>query len=292
MNRKRRNRHAVLLLLAVLLIPAVAHADFGPKPHVEVTVVNPPREEYYLDLLVQERGAGGLIPYSAEEYAARGLDAAMFELLFSLADEGWFPVLAGDGSLPWAGKMAGRPDRNGREHYFSRTRVDDTCRIIVVTASGAVRVSEPVERHTFHVNMTYDYANNRVSLRSLAFAYLAQFASTCIPTLLIEGLLLRLFGFSFKKSGKVFLITNVATQVFLTATLGTALLFGSLLGMYYFVIPAEIVITIAEAMVFTRLFTEQTKQQRRLYAIMANLVSFLAGLYLSAYVATLISFLT
>lgn len=277
---KKRDRLAVLLLLAVLLVPAAARADFGPKPGIRLTVTNPPEEEYYLDLLIQERGAGGSIPYTAEEYAAKRLDAAMFEQLFCLADAGWYPVLAGGESLPWESGLTAFSFRGEREHYISEAYAKiyaKDFRIIVVTASGTVRVSEPVRRQTFYVNITYDYLENEIHLFPLAVVYLIQFASTCIPTLLIEGVLLLVYGFSLRKSGKVFLITNVATQVFMTATLGTALIYGSVGGALLVIVPVEIVIIVAEAKAYLRFFNEQPKYRRRAYAIVANLVSFLIG---------------
>ena len=45
-----------------------------------------------------------------------------------------------------------------------------------------------------------------------------------IPTLVIEGVILLLFGFSLKKNWKAFLLVNIITQIFLTVTVGISLI--------------------------------------------------------------------
>lgn len=270
----KKKRFLILLALALILLPATARADFGPKPFVIITVTNPPEEVYYLDLLTREPGADHCTATEMGDY-----DAAMVALLFSLADEGWYPMHASEDEL-WG--LTAWPDDDGKEQ-FNFSGFANNRRIIVVTESGKVTVSEPITRRTFHTNIRYDYAANKIRLFPIVLAYPLQFAATCIPTLLIEGFLLWLFRFTLKKSGKVFLITNVATQVFLTATLGTVGFYHGALGMLMLEVPIELLILIAEAIVYARCLTEHSKLRRVLYAITANLASFLIGLYTATY---------
>lgn len=80
------------------------------------------------------------------------------------------------------------------------------------------------------------------------------------------------------KNGKnilVFVITNVVTQIFLYLSL---YLFGYLLrlGENAYLL-AEIVIVVSEAVVYFLLFTPKHKVKFIIYAIIANLSSFLSG---------------
>jgi len=40
------------LIIINLLFPFRTYADIGPKPSIKLIVLNPPKDEYYLDLLI------------------------------------------------------------------------------------------------------------------------------------------------------------------------------------------------------------------------------------------------
>lgn len=65
-----------------------------------------------------------------------------------------------------------------------------------------------------------DYATNQAKAPSIWLSYLIQFLTTCILTLIIEGIILILFGYKLKENYKVFLVVNIITQIALTMTLG------------------------------------------------------------------------
>ena len=138
-------------------------------------------------------------------------------------------------------------------------------------------VSAEVHRNTYQATLSYDYATGRISQKPIAVSYLEQFFATCTATLVIEGLILLLFGFSLKQNWRVFLLVNLATQVFLTFTTGTVLFrYGALAG-YLVFIPVEGIILAAEVIAFAKLLNQHSKKRRVGYAVTANLLSFAAG---------------
>ena len=72
-------RAAALLALVLVLLAVPVMADMGPKDQLTITVVNPPDELYYLDLLTPECSSYDNL-YQEEE-----LDEQMVQALFDAA---------------------------------------------------------------------------------------------------------------------------------------------------------------------------------------------------------------
>jgi len=92
---------------------------------------------------------------------------------------------------------------------------------------------------------------------------------TLIGTLVVEGIILLLFGFGIRKNIVAFVLVNVATQIMLYA---------------YIICVSEdyrlfeIAIAIVEASLYARLLKEHSVLRRIAYAITANAASFAVGL--------------
>ena len=114
-------------------------------------------------------------------------------------------------------------------------------------------------------------------------AYLIQFSTTCIPTLIIEGIILLLFGFSIKKEWKVFLSTNIITQILLTATVGVAMIKGGSMAAVIVQIPCELIVLIGETVAYTKLLNGRSKLRRMFYGICANIVTWFISAYMIFY---------
>lgn len=285
---------ASVLLCSLLAVPVFA--DFGPKDSLIVYVQNPPPEPYYLDLLTQEPGKNENL--TAQEKAL--LDQKMLALLYSCEEEGWFPALTEGTNIPMFGKLVGTEENGRMVHQFGYFGLPNRYRIILVTKSGAVSVSPPYTRKTLQSSISFDYASSRAvqdensssglssdrysvmtgTVPGLLFSYLLQFLSTFLPTLLLEGFLLFLFGFPFRENWKVFLLTNLLTQLFLTLTLGSVLIFHGSLSAQFSQLPCELLILAAETLVYLKFLKGQNKARRCVYAITANLASWLAGFLL------------
>lgn len=272
--RRRLFALTSLLFLTFLLILPVS-ADMGPKPRIDITVENPPTGDYYLDLCAVPRAGGELYSdLSDEELAA--LPPAAYDALLAYNDEGFRAMLtAGTTGAPLFGRLTGerQPDGTAR-HTFSYHGTPTEYRILVVLPDGTAKAGETVHRDTFRQTVTFDYATGHVKVEtSVVGGYLTQFATTLLGTLLLEGVILLLFGYALRKHWKPFLLVNLVTQIGMTAFTGTALIFSGEMSAHAAFILAEIVIFIAEAVAYAFLLRDHSRARAVAYAIVANLVS-------------------
>lgn len=278
---KRSLRIAVLALLAVAALTVTALADTGPKPQLTIRVENAPEEPYYLDILAEgnyEDAASSFDglewSYSDEEIAA--LDQELLEALRAAVPEGWHACTAeGSTGAPMWGDLY--PDEDGL-HTFGYHGVPDTYRVLMVTKSGEVFLSEVCTRKVLQSSATVDWAGRTVTVPPTWAGYVLQFLSTFLPTILLEGVLLMLFGFFWKRNWKPFLLVNLVTQG------GLALYFslqavqnGVSYGYFLLFIPAEIAIALVEAGLYTQLLTGRSRRRAFVYGLTANICSAALG---------------
>ena len=266
---KRLFRAVPCLLLCLALLGSVASADTGPKQSLTITVINAPKGVYYLDLLQQD--GDGSPNIDREDY-----DPTLLEGLEGWEEEGWYPALVHGTSPPLFGDLV--PGTDG-SHHFTYFGLPETFRIAVSSASGAQATAEPFTRTVFHTELVYDYESNTITqATSTVGYYLTQFLSTFIPTLVVEGVLLWLFGFRSKRSVAVFFIVNLVTQAALHLLLGSAILAVGVHYLYYLMLlPVEILIWLAESVAYGLLLREQKPGRRVGYALCANAASYAAG---------------
>ncbi|MFA9422604.1 MAG: hypothetical protein ACERLG_03440 [Sedimentibacter sp.] len=266
-----------------------AYADIGPKDKLTVHVVNPPDELYYLDLLAQDTNTYNNFYNEGEREA---FNQNMVKLLYSYENEGWRPALVEGTGGPMWGDLVGKYSGNDMIHTFEYVGVPDKYRIIIVTESGKVSVTDAYTRKSLQSSITYDYSNGRVTVPPVLLSYILQFLTTCIPTLIIEGIILVLFGFKIKENWKVFLIVNLVTQIGLTLTLGASLIHNGPVTVYFMQFPAEIGIIIIETFLYGKLLKGKSVRQRHIYGITANLLSWAVGFFLLSYQYQLLNLLS
>ena len=274
---KRSFRTLFLLALSLLLLTVTALADMGPTSRLTVKVKNAPQELYYLDLLSME-GAPRYPSLTEEELAA--LDQELYSALLAAIPAGWHGCVSqGTDGAPIWGSLT--PDENGC-HTFSNYGVPWTYRVLMVTKSGEVFLSEVQTRRVLQSSVTVYWAAKSLSAAPLWAGYALELLSTLVPTLLLEGLLLAPLGLWNRRNLLVFLAANVATQLAMFLTLGTtALKEGVGFGYYLLFIPLELVILLAETVAYRRLFTETSKRRATVYGISANLCSAVLGWFLA-----------
>lgn len=289
--KRKLARLLLCALLSSLMLSVAASADMGPKPQLTVRVKNAPQEPYYLDLLAEgeydeENG------YSGIEWSYHGkedtLDAALLDALRDAVPEGWHACTAegGSGAPMWGQLEAQFPNATGTAvHTFGYVGVPDTYRILIVTKSGETWISDVQHRQTLQssTTVTWNGESSTSAVPPAAAAYAMQFLSTFLPTLVLEGVILLLFGFSWKKNRKTFLLVNLATQ-------GALMLFCSVIavgngvswGYYFFLLlPGELIITLTEALIFRKLLTGQSEKCAFVYGVIANLASAILGFFLA-----------
>ena len=186
---KRSFRTLCLLALSLLLLTVTALADMGPKPQLTVEVKNAPQEPYYLDLLA-EGDAPSCPSLTEEELAA--LDADLYGRLLAAIPAGWHGCVSqGTDGAPIWGDLT--PDGDGC-HSFGYYGVPWTYRVLMVTKSGEVFLSEVHTRRVLQSSVTVYWAAKSLSAAPLWVGYALELLSTLVPTLLLEGALLALLG--------------------------------------------------------------------------------------------------
>ena len=267
----------VSISAAILIISgSVVFADAGPKPSVVIFVENSQGGGYYLDLLVPYKGEYSNI----NEDDRVDYDPDMLAVLENYDTDGWYAAIAGGTNAPLFGDLTGSVGGGGVEHRFTYM-IPDRFKIIIVTPGLEVRVSEELTTTSFNETIYVDYVT--MDLRRVdpgILSYLKQFAGTFLPTIIIEGLLLLIFGFSLRKNWKIFLLLNLVTQIILTVVMSVTLINFGLVASYFIFVPAEAVIILIEAVVLTKMLKEYRTSRRLIYAIVANLASAAAGSFL------------
>lgn len=293
-------RKLLLFLLAAILLMVPVFADFGPKPQLTVRVENAPEELYYLDILAEgdasrypEGTVGGL-----EEDELAALDPELLENLISSIPQGWY------GCLTQGRLVGGSIDSDDDVFQFGYLGVPDVCRILIVTKSGETFLSEPFDRQVLQSSAAVDWAAKTVKTPPVSLGYAAQFLATFLPTLAIEGILFLLFRLWSRRNALVFLGVNLVTQGGLTlwTSLRTVrygwlwawmirdalryfdpetLLYRLRVFPFYWLLPVELLILLAEAALYMKLFRDCSKKRAALCALTGNLASFLLGLYLA-----------
>ena len=295
----KRNSLCALIcaLLASLALTTFAFADFGPKPQLTVRVENAPQEPYYLDLLAEgdwdaedtDSNDGIERSYYGKEDT---LDPDLLALLRENVPEGWHACVAqGTTGAPIYGELyAESTDASGNDlHIFAYHGVPSTYRIILVTESGKVWLSEALERRVLQSSVTVHWAddteNTTVTVPSTVTGYALQFVATLVPTLLIEGLLLLLFQYSWKQNWKAFLLVNMLTQGLLAVASSSVTAHSGVSAWYlfFFFLPAELVVMLVEVFLYSGrgLLTGHSKGRAALYAVTANFASAFLGYYLA-----------
>lgn len=288
---KHMLRRLTLASLAAVLLTVSALADSGPKPLLTVRVENAPEEGYYLDLVAEGEYEGHTYGIGESEYSgidwsysdeeAAALDTELLDALRAAVPEGYHACTAeGTGGAPMWGELEGTPTGRQGEylHTFRYFGVPDTYQILIATAGGDTYLFPPCTRTALQSSVTVDWETKSVEVPPAWIGYVLQFLCTLLPTLVIEGVVLVLFGFSWKQNRKPFLLVNLVTQGALAVYFSvTAVQSG--VGWWYFflLVPAEIVIAFVEGGLYTRLLTG-SRRRAFAYGITANLCSALLGL--------------
>ena len=269
---KRTLRVILLLILSLLLLTTTAFADMGPKSQLIVRVKNPPKEPYYLDILEEDQKNGTIRQYTFSEEELAELDPVLLESLISAIPAGWHGCVSqGTKGAPIFGKLTAREDGT---HHFSYHGVPWTYRILMVTESGEVFLSDVQERTVLQSSATVNWDAKTLTTPPTWVGYVLQFLATLLPTLLVEGLLLLALGLWSRKNVKVFFLVNLITQGLLALFFSISAIQNGVNFLYLLLlIPAEIVILVLELAAYRRWLTDCTKGKASLYAALANVCS-------------------
>ena len=264
---KRGVKVVFLSLLIFCFLTVTAFADMGSKPRAEIKVINPPESEYYIDLLYQPSRPDSV--HSNLE-SSEAYNEAMISALVNYEEDGWYTAYCRGTNAPMWGNL--KPDDENTS-VFSYVAVPDRFRVIIVTESGEIRVSDIVERKAMEISLTLNYEDMSFTAKPLWQVYAGQFALTCSVTLLAELILLILFRFSIRDNITVFIAANIFTQLVFTAAYSSSFIYGGTIGALMAFIPLEAGVTAAEALIYRKYLKGGSKAKSTLYAITANLTT-------------------
>ncbi|MBN2558121.1 MAG: hypothetical protein JXB33_05130 [Clostridia bacterium] len=262
----------LIILLLCLMLPAAALADAGPKPSITVKAVNMPDALSYMDILVTEKSERDDSRYFDEQEYNQNL----IQRLKAYSGDGWYTTMTYEDSLIFGGIHCNVKDGACTMRYSYRP--PDRYRIIVVTEDGGTVVSNIIERKNFDSTVYFDYATGEAREKAVLPSLAIQFITTCLLTLLVEGLVLLLFRFTLKKSLVPFLVINIVTQLLLFAAVMAGMMMMGAFGALIFYVLAEFAIFILECVLFAAILKEHTVGRRIAFAAAANVLSFVAGL--------------
>ncbi len=269
----KRKWKACLCIAAFLLavLPVSASADSGPKPEITIQVQNAPDGDYYIDL--QTFGSPKEDWFDNLEWNhidRSALDKDMVAALENACPSDRHYVMLHGADAPVFFNQT-----SGNSATFSYFGVPNIFWIAVYSAeTGQVLVSETQFRDQLQQSYTIDYLTGEVRAGSTMLSYLKQFASSLLPTLLIEGILLLPFGFWDRRNAKLFLGVNIGTQLLLTVVTAVCMRIGMPFYRYLVFVPLELVIWIAEAVIYRkRLQTRRETAHPVAYTLCANALS-------------------
>ncbi len=150
----------------------------------------------------------------------------------------------------------------------------DTYRLLLVTESGETFLSDTHSRRTLQSTVTLNWAARTIAISPLWSDFAVQFFMTLLCTLLLV-----LFGFSWTQNWKPFLLVNLLTQGGLTLYAACIVLRHGVGSWTMFtLVPAEVVILLAESLLYRFFLTGQSKFRAVAYGIFANLCSAVLGI--------------
>lgn len=269
----------LVVLLNLSLFCISAYADIGPKPSIKIIAKNMPDEICYMDLLINYSDNSYMFIDDLSKY-----DENMLKTLKEYSVEGWRPALVTGTRVPIFGDIICDVQNGKSEMNYGYLGVPDYFKIIVVTKSNQVIVSNAIDRKAFQSTVYFDFESGNAYEKSLVLSYIFQFFKTFIPTILIELLILLIFRFNIRKNLKPFILINLFTQALLTlVVIGYTLFKGTLSALFAYVL-FEIVIIIIESILFSKYLSGYNKLRKVLYAIVANIVSFIIGVMILLYI--------
>ena len=192
--------------------------------------------------------------------------------------EGWHACVTEGTGVPIWGELTSEDG----VHTFGYVGVPETYRILVVTQSGEVWMSETLERKVLQASATLDWAAGTVKVPPVWVGYVLQFLAALVPTLVIEGVLLPVFGFQWKRSWRAFLLVNLVTQGALAVFMSFHIIRDGF-GWWFLIliVPAEVVVALVEAGLYCKLLQGRSRARAFAYGLAANAASALLGWYLA-----------
>lgn len=297
MKRKSKAWGRLLLACALVLLflPVKARADMGPKPSVDIQFTGIEGVTYYGTLLSKEGDIPG--PFYSRAFAEQ--EGTSWEWW---GNEGVLKVQDRDKFLSYEDPDGFQLlnwccDCSGENQLVWDYWPPETFKVLLYFPEEDLFCVSPVyERYAYDSYYTADLSNYLSGTVTLEESYgytweLISLAARIVLTIAIElGLAALFFGWKDKRTFRFLAVVNIATQLFLNISLNAMNYFNGIWDVagfhtwpYY---GLELLVMLAEGILYTLLLPRLSeKPQGRgkiaAYTVIANVVSFAAGLWLA-----------
>lgn len=282
---KRFIAASLVAFIFVAFFSRIVMADTGPKRSIDVKIINAPAEPYFVALVMPTEYAADINDKHRYDHIPEDHDWVR-EIFYEYNEDGFrlFTYAGGTNSI----KYSEYPGDfyKGENTISYGYMVPSTFKVMIVTESGEVTVSNEITAKIFHSRCEYDYSTNtlkEVYVPSFGIDFFIETGLYPVITLVVEGIILLCFGLFRKKNLKYFLIVNIATQFLLFVYNFLSRLFVPVFKNHFTLwIIMEIVIMVIETIWYSKkLVNKQDKVsmvRNIFYAITANLISALIDL--------------
>ena len=286
-----KNKRVVMLMfifiaLIINIFPNVVNADMGEKPSITIKIKNLETNNYIIDLLTYAEKTGDYYPDSNFSNYGRTIDTDepgeidkngiivhfdaiakernitidQAKQLYNIDYNGWISANSRN-SLLW-GTCNGN---NKHEHYFNYFGVPDRYKIIIINNdTGDIKVSDEIIRKDFSSKVMMDYSN--MSIASKGSLNIKSIVLVLLITIAIELIIALLINF--RKYIKVIIVANTITNILLQ------LLLNIISGNYLTkLVLFEILVIIAEYLIYKKFIKEESTKKILLYTLISNMVT-------------------
>ena len=281
--KRKLSQLIIVFLCMVMLFPIGVNADTGPKPSVRIKFENMGDELCYGTLLAKEESTGPASAWDGKEenIYLSFVDRDIWEAFVNYEDSDgyyflqWAWLVSDTKELSWTYYP---PNEFKVLLYYPETNtfvVSDICKRYAFDTYysvdmdgvdiGSIKYDESLSgNQRLDMHKSYEFKNEVKAL-----------GCRILITVIVEILIGLLFKFRNKELLYILLI-NVITQIILNVSLNIYTGFGS----YFVYLLLELLVFIIETIFYCLMFKKK-KGYCVLYALVANVSSFVIGLYLA-----------
>lgn len=275
----------LFLVLLIAVFPIPAQADTGPKPSVQITFANMDDRLCYGTLLSKEPSTGPASVWDGNEahISHIGVDEEIWRAFVDYEDADGFYF------LQWSWRCDETKELAWTYYPPQTFKV-----LLYYPETGEFLASGVCERYAFDSYFTMDVEAAHLSAEPAitarhSYNYTREIAGLIVRvilTVLVELGVAWLFGFRRKELVLLVVATNVVTQVALNVILNAIYNTRGPWAFCFYMAVLELAVFVIEAVVYYLLFNrlgggEIKRGKIFLYALAANLCSFVGGLLLA-----------
>ena len=268
-----------IIFVMLLGVNSIVNADMGAKPSITIKLENIKTDNYLIDLLVyDETGEKYASPLDyngkeGEQYSTetgyndlQTITINQLKTLHNINYDGWISESTRWGSYLLFADCSGNSEH---EHNFSYFGTPDTYKVVIINnVTGETKITDVIHREDFASNVTIDFNTMTVVSKTNnnnSFSNIKTIVIALVLTIAVEIIIALIMKI---KNIKTIFITNLISNIILQLSL----MFIPISYMITFAIM-EILIIIAEYLIYNKFFNDTLKNKIIAYTLIANIAS-------------------